>query len=83
VCDQLIEDSKLGGNARITVDLERQVVVRPDGTEIGFEIDDFRKNSMLHGLDDIGQTMKHASAIDGFESREKNEKSWMPAISVG
>ena len=44
VCDALIEDAKLGGNARITVDLERQVVVRPNGEEIHFDIDPFRKH---------------------------------------
>ena len=37
----LIEDSKLGGNARVTVDLARQVVIRPNGEEIAFEIDPF------------------------------------------
>ena len=45
ICDQLIDDAKLGGNARITVDLERQVVVRPNGEEIHFDIDPFRKHS--------------------------------------
>jgi 3-isopropylmalate/(R)-2-methylmalate dehydratase small subunit len=83
VCDRLIEDSKLGGNARVTIDLERQVVVRPSGEEIPFEIDAFRKHLLLNGLDDIGQTLQHAPAIDSFESREKTEKSWMPSISVG
>ena len=83
VCDQLIEDTKLGGNARVTVDLERQVVVRPSGEEIPFNIDPFRRELMLGGLDDIGQTMQHGAAIDAFESREKTEKSWMPSISVG
>ena len=83
ICDTLIEDAKLGGNARVTVDLARQVVVRPSGEEIPFEIDAFRKNTMLNGLDDIGQTLQHAPSIDRFESAEKQEKSWMPAISVG
>jgi 3-isopropylmalate/(R)-2-methylmalate dehydratase small subunit len=82
VCDQLIEDAKLGGNARITVDLERQVVVRPSGEEIPFEIDPFRRHLLLNGLDDIGQTLQHAPAIDAFESRERQEKSWLPGISV-
>src|SRR5690242_1713766 len=39
VCDQLIADARLGGNARLTVDLERQVVMRPNGEEISFEVD--------------------------------------------
>jgi 3-isopropylmalate/(R)-2-methylmalate dehydratase small subunit len=79
VCDQLIEDSKLGGNARVTVDLEREVVVRPSGEEIPFEIDPFRRNLLLNGLDDIGQTLQHAKAIDTYEAREP---SWMPKIST-
>jgi len=82
VCDQLIEDAKLGGNSRVTVDLERQVVVRPSGEEIPFNIDAFRRGLLLGGLDDIGQTLQHAPAIDTFEGREKSEKPWMPAISV-
>src|ERR687885_1314540 len=44
VCDQLIEDARQGDNARLTIDLERQVVVRPNGEEIHFEIDPFRKH---------------------------------------
>jgi 3-isopropylmalate/(R)-2-methylmalate dehydratase small subunit len=82
VCDQLMEDAKLGGNARVTVDLARQVVVRPSGEEIPFEIDPFRKHLLLNGLDDIGQTLQHAPSIDAFESKERTEKSWLPGISV-
>src|SRR5271155_5701786 len=44
VCDALMDDAKMGGNARLTVDLERQVVVRPDGSEIAFDVDPFRKH---------------------------------------
>ena len=83
VCDQLIEDAKLGGNARITIDLQEQVVVRPNGDKIPFEIDPFRKHLLLNGLDDIGQTMQHAASIDGYEARERSEKPWLPALSVG
>ncbi|MDE2006752.1 MAG: 3-isopropylmalate dehydratase small subunit [Rhodospirillales bacterium] len=78
VCDALIEDAKLGGNARITVDLGRQVVVRPNGEEIGFEIDPFRKHLLLNGLDDIGQTMQHETAIGGYEAKRKAAQPWMP-----
>ncbi|MDE2515352.1 MAG: 3-isopropylmalate dehydratase small subunit [Rhodospirillales bacterium] len=81
VCDLLIEDARLGANARVTVDLERQVVVRPNGEEIGFEIDPFRKHLLLNGLDDIGQTMQHETAIDTFEARRKSAQSWLPATN--
>jgi 3-isopropylmalate/(R)-2-methylmalate dehydratase small subunit len=82
VCDALMEDARLGENARITIDLEEQVVVRPNGEKIHFEIDAFRKHLLLNGLDDIGQTLQHAPAIDAYESAQRSEKSWMPAISV-
>ncbi len=82
VCDQLMDDAKLGGNARITIDLQEQVVVRPNGEKIAFDIDPFRKHLLLNGLDDIGQTMRHEASIDGFEARERSEKSWLPALSV-
>ena len=82
VCDQLMEDARLGGNARITVDLAEQVVVRPNGEKIPFEIDPFRKHLLLNGLDDIGQTLQHTPAIDRYEARQTAEKSWMPGISV-
>jgi 3-isopropylmalate/(R)-2-methylmalate dehydratase small subunit len=81
VCDMLMEDARLGANARLTVDLERQVVVRPNGEEIAFDIDPFRKHLLLEGLDDIGQTLAHAPAIDAFEARRRVEQAWMPAIS--
>ena len=82
VCDTLMADARLGENARLIIDLERQVVVRPNGEEIGFEIDPFRKHLLLNGLDDIGQTLSHAPAIDAYEARERQEKDWQPAIAV-
>jgi 3-isopropylmalate/(R)-2-methylmalate dehydratase small subunit len=81
VCDELMADAKLGGNARITVDLVRQVVVRPSGEEIKFEIDPFRRHLLLEGLDDIGQTLQHAPAIDAYEKRQGADRNWMPAIA--
>ena len=77
ICEKLMEDAKMGGNARISVDLERQVVVRPNGEEIPFQIDPLRRHLMLNGLDDIGQTMQHAPAIDSFESRQRAAQPWL------
>ena len=77
VCEQLMEDARLGANSRITVDLERQVVVRPNGEEIPFKIDEFRRHLLLNGLDDIGQTMQHAPAIDGFEAKQRAAQPWL------
>jgi 3-isopropylmalate/(R)-2-methylmalate dehydratase small subunit len=79
VCAQLMEDAKLGANARITVDLEREVVVRPNGEEIPFRIDPLRRHLLLNGLDDIGQTLQHAPAIDSFEAKQKASQPWLYA----
>jgi 3-isopropylmalate/(R)-2-methylmalate dehydratase small subunit len=82
VCDQLMEDARLGANARISVDLGRQVVVRPNGEEIPFAIDPFRRHMLLNGLDEIGQTMQRTAAIDSYEVARTNAKPWLPSIAV-
>jgi 3-isopropylmalate/(R)-2-methylmalate dehydratase small subunit len=78
-----MEDARLGGNARLTIDLAEQVVVRPNGEKIPFEMDAFRKHLLLNGLDDIGQTMQHAPGIAAFEQRRAASQPWLPSISVG
>jgi 3-isopropylmalate/(R)-2-methylmalate dehydratase small subunit len=78
----LIEDARLGGNARVTIDLSRQVVIRPNGEEIGFDIDPFRKHLLLNGLDDIGQTLQHRAKIDGFEAERLQTHPWMPSTAA-
>ena len=80
VCDALMGDAQMGSNARLTVDLPRQVVIRPDGEEVPFEIDAFRKHLLLEGLDDIGQTLKHEANITTYEKRRDQDKSWLPTI---
>ena len=79
VCERLMEDARLGPNARLTVDLEAQVVVRPNGERIPFEVDGLRRHLLLNGLDDIGQTLQHAPAIDGFEARQRAAQPWLYA----
>jgi len=80
ICAQLMDDARLGANARLTIDLERQAVIRPDGEEIHFEVDAFRKHCLLNGLDDIGLTLEHAPAIDRFEATRAATQPWQPAI---
>jgi len=74
---KLMDDASLGTNARLTVDLERQVVVRPNGEEIAFNVDPFRKHCLLNGLDDIGLTLEHTAAIDAYEAKIP---AWQPKI---
>ena len=65
--DKLMDDAKRGANATISVDLESQIIQGPDGGTISFEIDGFRKQCLMEGLDDIGLTLQKAQAIDAYE----------------
>ncbi|WP_048848656.1 3-isopropylmalate dehydratase small subunit [Tanticharoenia sakaeratensis] len=80
-CEMLMDDARLGANAQLRVDLVQQVVVRPDGQEIAFEVDPFRRELLLEGLDDIGQTLQHGDAITTFEHGRDETKPWMPALA--
>ncbi len=60
----------------LQVDLSRQVIVKPDGSEIAFEVDSFRKQCLLDGLDDIGLTLEDAEEIKGFESQWREKSPW-------
>ncbi len=66
----------------LTVDLERQVVVRPQGEEIPFEVQAFRKYCLLNGLDDIGLTLRHAEKIKAFEAERLATKPWLAHTAV-
>ena len=77
VVDVLMKDAEKGSNARMTVDLENQVVTTSDGQEFAFEVDAFKKHCLMNGLDDIGLTMEHVSAIDAFEAKSNAERPWL------
>ena len=61
----------------LTIDLERQVVVKADGTELPFEVQPFRKFCLLGGFDDIGLTLRHADKIRSFEAERLLKKPWL------
>ena len=61
----------------LAVDLERQVVVKPDGTELPFDVQPFRKFCLLNGFDDIGLTLRHADKIRAFEAERLLKKPWL------
>jgi 3-isopropylmalate/(R)-2-methylmalate dehydratase small subunit len=75
--DKLMDDAERGANAILTVDLESQTITGPDGGEIRFEIDPFRKHCLLNGLDDIGLTMEKEDAIAAFEKKRAAETPWL------
>jgi 3-isopropylmalate/(R)-2-methylmalate dehydratase small subunit len=75
--DKLMEDAERGANATITVDLENQTIQGPDGGEISFNVDPFRKHCLLNGLDDIGLTEQKAGKIEDFENDRKTSQPWL------
>ena len=62
---------------QLTVDLERQVVIQADGTELPFEVQAFRKYCLLNGFDDIGLTLRHADKIKAYEAERLLKKPWL------
>jgi 3-isopropylmalate/(R)-2-methylmalate dehydratase small subunit len=68
---------------RLTVDLPRQVVVKPDGAEIAFDVQPFRKYCLVNGFDDIGLTLRHADKIRGFEAERLARMPWLANRLVG
>ena len=63
--------------SRITVDLANQQVVGPDGQVDAFEIDAFRKDCLLQGLDEISLTLSHESDIARFEANQRQTMDWL------
>ena len=61
----------------LTVDLEKQFVIKPDGTTLPFEVQPFRKYCLLGGFDDIGLTLRHADKIRAFEAERLLSKPWL------
>jgi 3-isopropylmalate/(R)-2-methylmalate dehydratase small subunit len=61
----------------LTVDLPRQVVLKPDGSELPFEVQPFRKYCLVNGFDDIGLTLRHADKIKAFEAERLTRMPWL------
>jgi len=81
--DRLFDECAAFPGYALTIDLERQVIVKPQGEEIGFEVQPFRKYCLLNGLDDIGLTLRHKDKIAAFEARRLAEKPWLAHTMLG
>ena len=80
--DQLFNEALAFPGFTLTVDLERQVVVRPQGEEIPFEVQAFRKFCLQNGFDDIGLTLRQADKIRAFEAQRLAQKPWLARSMV-
>ncbi|MEX2469459.1 MAG: 3-isopropylmalate dehydratase small subunit [Pseudohongiellaceae bacterium] len=76
IVSQLFSDVFASEGYELEVDLPRQVIIKPDGAEIPFTLDAFRKDCLLQGLDDIGLTLEDADAIRQFEDGWRRRSPW-------
>ena len=77
VISRLFDEVAAFPGYRLTIDLPRQVVVRPQGEEIPFEVQPFRKECLLNGWDDIGLTLRQKDKIAAFEAQRLATKPWL------
>ena len=77
ILDGLFKEVEARNGYRLTVNLDRQTVTRPDGTSMTFDVDDFRKYCLLNGLDDIGLTLQHADEIRAYEEQRRQDAPWL------
>jgi len=75
--DKLMDDAGRGANAVLTVDLETQEIHGPDGGVIAFDVDEFRKNCLMNGLDDISLTLQRDEKISSYEEKQAASQPWL------
>ncbi|WP_101759542.1 3-isopropylmalate dehydratase small subunit [Oceanicoccus sp. KOV_DT_Chl] len=77
IVDQLFQEMYAEEGYKLTIDLQAQIIRKPNGDEIPFEVDGFRKHCLLNGLDDIGITLQDADAIKTFETEWQKKSPWL------
>ena len=77
VVARLFEEVAAFNGYALTIDLPRQVIVKPDGSEIAFDVQPFRKQCLVNGWDDIGLTLRHADKIRSFEAERLARQPWL------
>jgi len=77
IVDGLFKEVEANEGYELTVDLENQVIVKPSGDTIPFEVDAFRKHCLLNGLDDIGLTLQDADDIQAYEAKRRQSSPWL------
>jgi len=75
--EELFKQVEAEEGYQLNVDLAAQTITRPDGEVLSFEIDAFRKQRLLNGLDDIGLTLGHVDDIRAYEKKRQQEAPWL------
>ncbi len=79
---ELVAETEAQEGYTLSVDLAAQTVTTPRKRVLHFDIDTFRKEALLKGLDNIGWTLSHSNEIAAYEQRRKQEAPWLFNISV-
>jgi 3-isopropylmalate/(R)-2-methylmalate dehydratase small subunit len=79
--DQLFDDALAFPGYLLTIDLERQVIIQPQGEELPFDVQAFRKYCLINGLDDIGLTLRNSDKIKAFEAERLARKPWLNHVA--
>ena len=74
---KLFDDAAAFVGYSLTIDLEQQIVIKPDGSTLPFDVLPFRKYCLLGGFDDIGLTLRHVDKIRAFEAERLLTKPWL------
>ena len=81
--DHLFNETNAFNGYKLTIDLDKQVVITPSGQGYEFDIAPFRKYCMLNGFDDIGLTLRHADKIKAYEAERVAKMPWLNNRLVG
>jgi len=81
--DHLFNETNAFPGYKLTIDLDRQVVVTPGGDNYSFDIAPFRKYCMVNGFDDIGLTLRHKDKIKAYEAERLTKMPWLGNRVVG
>jgi 3-isopropylmalate/(R)-2-methylmalate dehydratase small subunit len=74
---RLFDEVAVTPGYQLIIDMPRQVIVKPDGTELPFDVQPFRKYCLVNGFDDIGLTLRHADKVRAFEAERLAKMPWL------
>ena len=80
--DALMADASDAENPELTIDLENRCIRRPNGASVPFELEAFRRERLLKGLDDIGISLKKEDAIARFEQQQDLDQPWLKTVQA-
>ncbi len=77
IVNKLAEECQNTPGYRLAIDLAAQTITSPSGEVIPFDVDPFRKDCLLEGLDDIGLTLQKRNSIKDYEAKRKQSAPWL------